>query len=370
MWLGTYERDYARTRVLVSGMHELGVDVVECHRPLWELTRHKAGSFLSPRQLPASAARFAAAWVALSRAERHVPHVDAVVAGYPAQPDAPFVAHVARRRGVPFVVDAMISLADTLSGDRARVGSRVGTLLERVDRVAVRRADLVMTDTSAQAEWFADRFTVASERLVVVPVGAEPDLFRYVPSHDGPVHALFYGKLSPLHGLDVIVDAARQPGVPPIRLIGDGQLGPWLDGELARIPADTIERESWVPYESLGVELASCAICLGIFGTSDKARRVVPNKVFQAMAVGRAIVTADTAAAREVLTDGEHALLVPPGDANALAEALRVLTADAALRVRLGDAAYRRFLEVGTPRAVARRFVDALITPANGGLAR
>jgi glycosyltransferase involved in cell wall biosynthesis len=362
MWLGTYERSYPRTRVLVSGLEELGVEVVECHRPLWELTRHKAGSFLSPRRAALTASRFATAWVSLVLEQRGIAGVDAIVAGYPAQPDAPLASLCARARHTPLVVDAMISLADTLSGDRARVGAVAGTSLNWLDGFSARRADLLITDTNAHADYFADRFDLARERICVIPVGAEPELFPRTPEPEGAVRVLFYGKLSPMHGLDTILDAARKPGVPPMRLIGDGQLGAWLDGELARARPPGLERAHWVPYESLGSELASSAICLGIFGTSAKAERVVPNKVYQAMAVGRPVVTANTPAAREVLTDGEDALLVNPGDAEALAEAMRLLADDQQLRKRLGENAHRRFLAIGTPRAVAGRFLASLPT--------
>ena len=91
-----------------------------------------------------------------------------------------------------------------------------------------------------------------------------------------------------------------------------------------------------MPYASLGVEVGRAAICLGIFGDSAKAARVVPNKVWQAMAAGRPVVTADTPAVREVLEDGRSALLVPAGDPDGLAAALTRLAADAALRERLG----------------------------------
>jgi glycosyltransferase involved in cell wall biosynthesis len=360
LWLGTYESDYPRTRVLVSGLRERGVEVIECHRPVWELTRHKAGAFLSPRRLPATAARFARAWGALALEQRRLGPVDAVVAGYPAQLDAPFATACARARGVPLVVDAMISLSDTLLGDRQRVGRLAGASLGALDRYAVRHADLLITDTASHAGYFAAEFGATPERTAVVPVGAEPTVFARAPEPQGAVFALFYGKLSPLHGLETVLAAARLPGVPPLRLIGDGQLRPWLDAELARDRPPGLEHVEWVPYERLGDELAAASICLGVFGASEKVQRVVPNKVYQAMAVGRPIVTADTPGARELLTDGEDALLVPAADPAALAAALTRLAGDAELRTRLGTNAHRRFLEVGAPRAVAERLLDAL----------
>ena len=89
-----------------------------------------------------------------------------------------------------------------------------------------------------------------------------------------------------------------------------------------------VEWVDWVEYERLPEELQRAGCALGIFGTSAKAGRVIPNKAFQALACGTPLVTADTPAARELLVDGESALLVPPGDAEALADAVRRLASD------------------------------------------
>ena len=360
LWLGTYERDYPRTRVLIAGLREIGVEVDERHRPLWERSRHKAGEYLAPARLALTAGGFVAAWGRLAAAGARAPAPDALVAGYPAQPDAPLAWALARSRGVPLVCDMMISLSDTLAGDRGRVGRGAGAVLAGADRLALRAADLAIADTAANADWLAERFGVPRRRLAVVPVGAEPGPFAPAPDPPGPPTALFYGKLAPLHGIETVLAAARMPGVPPVRVVGDGQLGPWLAAELRRDPPPGLRHERWIPYERLGDAVREAAVCLGIFGTSAKAARVVPNKVWQAMAAGRPVVTADTAGAREVLRDGEHALLVPAGDPGALAHALRRLAGDPALRRRLGAAARARYLELGTPPAVAGRFRDAL----------
>jgi glycosyltransferase involved in cell wall biosynthesis len=361
MWLGTYEHDYPRTAVLTAGLRELGHEVVTAHHPVWERQRHKAGGFLSVIPLATAAGRWTSAWVRLARRHRALGPVDAIVAGYPAQLDALPAARIARRRGVPLVVDMMVSLVDTFAGDRGRVGRLGARALAAIDASAVRAADLVMCDTHANSEFIGRRFRVPVARRIVVPVGAE-DVFRHRPevAGDQSGKALFVGKLAPLHGLATVLAAARTPGCPPIRLIGDGQLGGWLRNELARDRPVGLEHVSWVPYAALPDEIAGAEISLGIFGDSEKASRVVPNKVWQAMAIGRAIVTADTAGIREVLTDERDALLVPVGDPAALAAALTRLSGDARLRARLGEAARDRFDDVGRPARVAGCLVAAL----------
>ena len=83
---------------------------------------------------------------------------------------------------------------------------------------------------------------------------------------------------------------------------------------------------AWVPAAELPAVVAAHDVNLGIFGTTPKALAVVPTKVYQGAAAGCVVVTSDTAPQRASL-DGA-ALLVPPGDPAALAQALRALAAD------------------------------------------
>lgn len=364
MWLGTYERDYPRARVLIAGLRELGVEVSEHHRPVLERRVHKLAGGLRPMSLIATGMRWLAAWTILPFGAARAGRVDAVVAGYLAQPDAVPAWAVARAKRAALVADMMISLADTLAGDRGVAGRNLGRILAGVDRVTLRLADIVLVDTEAHAEFFAERFGVPRERLVVAPVGAEADRFPAAPPPGGPPTALFYGKLSPLHGLATVLEAARMPGVPPVRLIGDGQLGGWLREELERDRPEGLRWDPWVPYASLADEIAGAAVCLGVFGTSDKAARVVPNKVWQAMAVGRPVISADTPGIREAVRHGETGLLVPAGDAAALADALRTLAGDADLRRDMGAAARAAYLEAGAPGVAAAPLCDAVAAAA------
>ncbi len=124
----------------------------------------------------------------------------------------------------------------------------------------------------------------------------------------------------------------------PFRVVGDGQLAGLLDGRPANV-----EHIPWIPYEELPNAYRAAGCALGIFGTGEKAARVIPNKVFQALACARPVVTAGTRAARELLTDGTDALLVPAGDPEALAGAVRRLAADDALADRVARAGRETF---------------------------
>jgi glycosyltransferase involved in cell wall biosynthesis len=311
---------------VISCLRRAGVEVVERHEPVWEGREHKFEAGVG------TALRLAAAELRLRRRidGDGDSRFEAVLVGYPGHLDLGAARHVARGR--PVVFNPLVSLADTLVADRGRfrAGSRPARVLASLDRRAFSAADLVVADTAAQAELFS---AIGAGRVEVCFVGAEERIFRPGWSPADEFSVLFVGKLIPLHGLDTVLQAARLAPELRFRVVGSGQLERLLDG---RPP--NVEHVSWVEYERLAGELHRASCALGVFGTSAKAARVIPNKVFQALACGTPVITADTPAARELLRDGESALLVPPGDAQALASALRRLASDRRLAASLAEA--------------------------------
>jgi len=205
---------------------------------------------------------------------------------------------------------------------------------------------------------------VAPERAAVWYLGADTTVFRQAPAppRNGRLRVLFYGSFLRLHGVQTILEAAALVNDKRLEfvLLGDGPEHAAVVAAARESGLDAVEFQPWVPYETLGRIVADAAIGLGVFGTSAKTQMVIPNKVYQMAAVGRPIITADTPAVREVFTHGETAWLCPPGDAAALADALRVLRDDPGLRARLGRQAATLMAERFNPTAQAQRLAEIL----------
>ena len=343
LYFGTYERRYPRNAQVISALRGAGVEVIERHEPVWEGQEEKWSLG------PGAAVRLVLAELRLLA--RRGPRTDAVIVGYPGHLD--LLAARRAARGAPVVFNPLVSLADTLVEDRGRF--RHGSLAERalrtIDRRALRSADVVVADTDAHAEFLAGLAGLPRDRFEVCFVGAEERVFQPGWDPEEPFTALFVGKLIPLHGLETILEAARLAPDLRLRIVGSGQLDPLLAGRPANV-----EWVAWVDYERLPEELNRASCALGIFGTSDKAQRVIPNKAFQALACATPLVTADTPAARELLVDGESALLVPPGDPEALAGALHRLAAEPELAQRLGAAGHAVYRERASEEVLGRRW--------------
>ena len=329
---------------MISCLRGAGVEVIERHADVWEQRRHKWSLGL------AAALRIGLAETRLLFGGRHE-RFDAVIVGYPGHFDVLAAKRIARGR--PVIFNPLVSLYETLVEDRGRFtpGSPAAGVLRQVDRLALRRADLVVADTAQNARQLAELGELAAERLAVCFVGAEERLFRPGRQPEQAFHVLFVGKLIPLHGLETILDAARLAPELPFRVVGSGQ----LDALMEERPPN-VEWVEWVEYEQLPEEIQRAGCALGVFGTSPKTGRVIPNKAFQALACGTPLVTADTPAARELLVDGESALLVPAGDPGALARAVRRLAEDAELAGRIGAGGLAAYREHASESVLGRRW--------------
>ena len=350
LYFGTYERNYPRNAQVISSLRGAGIEVAERHVGVWEDRRDNWNAGLG------AAARLASAELRLLKPPPQ--GFDALLVGYPGHFDLP--AAKAAARGRPVVFNPLVSLSDTFVGDRGRfrAGSAAARVLAQVDRRALRAADLVVADTRVNADHLARLAGLPAERVEAAFVGAEDRLFTPGWEPAEPFTVLFVGKLIPLHGLETILAAARATPELRHRLVGSGQLE-----ELVRSRPPNVDWVPWVEYERLPQELHRASVALGVFGTSDKAQRVIPNKAFHALACATPLVTADSPAARELLVDGESALLVPPGDPDALAAALRRLAGDPQLGRSLSESG-RAVYEAHASEAVLGRRWRELIERA------
>jgi glycosyltransferase involved in cell wall biosynthesis len=250
------------------------------------------------------------------------------------------------------VLDHLVS-AEATARDRGESGGLKLRLLRLLDTLATGAADIVVVDTDESAA----RLTEAvRRRAVVVPVGATTAWFRagaeaVAPTSDHPLRVVFFGSFTPLQGTVTLARAVgRLPeGAIELTLLGTGQ-----DHDHVRrllTGRRDVTWQDWVPIEQLPALVATHDVCLGVFGETEKALSVVPTKMYQGAAAGCALVTSDTAPHRRILQGA--AVLVPPGDDAALAEALLRLAGNTAEVARLRQAAASRATAFAPASAVA-----------------
>jgi glycosyltransferase involved in cell wall biosynthesis len=256
----------------------------------------------------------------------------------------------------PITVDLRLELARADSARRRWLWRRWYAFTAMQRRVAPRLARIV-TDSASSAEDVRADLGVAADRLHVVPVGVDPATFA--PRPDVPVVP---GRIvttasadSAMKGLPHLLDAlARLRATRPVHLVVVGTLK--SDGPTARA-IGALGLEGAVTFVSGIAEDRLVALY------NEAAVVAVPSlyegfslPAIEAQACGRPVVATTGGALPEVVgADGETALLVPPGDAPALAAAIARLLDDAPLAARLAAAGRARALATWTWRHTAER---------------
>ncbi|MEP3679392.1 MAG: glycosyltransferase [Paracoccaceae bacterium] len=331
MW-GTYDLGKPRTRLLLEAIRQSGASLCEVHAPVWDGAEDK--SVLGKSDALRRGIRWAFAYPGLIWRFLRAPRPDVIVVGYLGQLDVLLLWPFAKMRGVPVVWDAFLSLYDTVVNDRAMVTARhpAAWVLRAWEWLACRSVHRIVLDTEAHADLFRNFYNVTSDKVTSAFVGAEASAFPTATprAQSSRSTVLFYGQFIPLHGIATIINAAKLAGDKPIDwvVIGTGQQEKDIAAMLEHDAPKSLMWEKWVPYEDLAQRIADADVCLGVFGTSEKAGRVIPNKVFQILSAGRPLVTRDGPGIRELISDGVPGVeLIPPADPKALVVAVERLLA-------------------------------------------
>ena len=247
----------------------------------------------------------------------------------------------ASRWGVPLIIDPLISAFEKEAYEREKFdpGSASGRKRRLWEANLFSLADIVVADTPAHAEFFSAELQVKPDKVMVIYVGAEAGMFKYeeLPPLEKPYHILFYGSFIPLQGAEVIVQAAKQTLDLPVvwTLLGEGDLK--ADCINMANGSRNIRFEPWLPYEDLPERISEAHVLLGIFGTTMKADLVIPNKLFQSMALGRPVITRRSRAFADTLGQSNIIGWVPEGDPSALAFVVKKWFVDPSHLIRRGE---------------------------------
>jgi glycosyltransferase involved in cell wall biosynthesis len=245
---------------------------------------------------------------------------------------------------VPMLLEVNAPLAD----ERRRFDNlRLKTLADLAERWVWRGADRALPVTGVLAEHLKAK-GVPTERLTVVPNGIGPEFLAPAPDTRSAQSRLginarvvlgFVGFMRPWHGLDRVVDFIADAGPEAglhLLLIGDGPARAGLEDQArARGVFDQVTFTGVVARDRIIDHIAAFDIAL----QPDVVSYASPLKLFEYMALGRAILAPDTANIREVVRQGENALLFDPARDDTFRAALSQLCADAGLRHALGAAA-------------------------------
>lgn len=267
----------------------------------------------------------------------------------------------------PIIFDAFVSAYDTLVYDRKTIKTK--SVLARIafwlDQKSCRSASQILLDTREHIKYFSSTFQISESKFGSIPVSCNESLFFPYGTKpiNGTVRVLFYGSFLPLHGIETIVRAAKLLESAPInfRIIGDGMDYKNIRSLALKLRLTNIDFVPPMPLSSLPQEISLSDICLGgHFGTSEKAKRVIPGKTYQFIAMAKPTIVGDNPANHELLTHEYDSWFCKMDDPQALADSIKRLSEDQNLRESLGNNARKTYLIKASSSVLIKLMSDVL----------
>lgn len=252
---------------------------------------------------------------------------------------------LARFKGVPFLLE----VRDLWPAFAIAVGVLKNPLLMRaslwLEKFLYRRADRVMVNSPGFIEHVIQR---GARWVELVPNGADPamfdpagrgEAFRREQHLNGQFIVLYAGAHGLSNDLDVVLDAAnclRDDAHISFLMVGDGKEKAHLQERAQALSLPNLRFLPPVAKNGMRQVMAAADACIAILKPIELYKTTYPNKVFDYMAAGRPVVLAIDGVIRAVVDEAQAGLAVPPGDAPALAHAVRRLAADPLTARRMG----------------------------------
>ena len=245
------------------------------------------------------------------------------------------------------------------------LGTEVEKRWGEAHQKCLQQADVVLVPTAAAARMVAD--TVAADRVLVLPPGVDVGAYDWSPQPRSSIPRLLYlGAFTSDRDLATLLGAIRRvSSTRPVRALFAGdpdrqrreRLRAMVDAFQLR---ERVEVRGEPPARSLPQVIAGADLCVA---PASEARRFqslgdLPEPLLEHMACHRPVIVAGVPGVSDVLRDEKEGLLYPPGDENALADAILQMLRDTDLRERTTDAGYRRVRELFSSGARRRRVAE------------
>lgn len=374
-FFGTYHREYSRNQILLKGLKQIGIPVVEVHVPV-TIMRLESKKHIGLLAVFHRLGRKVLLLPAVIKNFGKIRHCDVIFCAYPAHVDLPIAWVVAKLAGKPLIFDPLFSLTDVFTNDFKILQKHAifAKLLHFFEKIIFSLPEIVLADTPYQKEKYHTMFQIPNERIRIVSIGADTGIYKQasmkafargpLAKPAGMLRVVYYGLYNPVHGVEYMIESAhilKNDKDIEFLMIGDGQTYEEMVALSKKYSLTNVRFLKLMEKDAILI-LQTADVFLGLFGSNESVFRAIPNKVLQGMAMGKAVITSSGPAIRSVFEQGRHVLLIEPANASILAEAIKKIKNSPELKKQLMKEGYKAFQEQFTPKAVAEQLLRAIHT--------
>jgi glycosyltransferase involved in cell wall biosynthesis len=366
-FFGTYDNTYTSNKMVLQGLKDNDVNVVEvnAHTKVTRLDKQSEMNWMNLFSRIFSKTKIVnEIW----KNWHEIKKSDAIYVGYPGHVDV-FPAFVlAKLLNKKLVFNPLLIIYIGFAEEQGILNKKslMGMVIKQAESLVYKMCDLVFADTPFQEKFLRNDFGVASDKLKVLPIGADDRFYSYTPytNKSKKINCCYYGLYSPVHGVEYIIEAAnilKNNENITFSMIGNGNTFEKNYQKAKKMGLTNITFYHDTPESEHPKIMAKSDLFFGFLASTPTVDRVIPNKVYQGMAQGKLVVTADAPVTRSVFKNGENMALVKPANPKALAQAIVDLSEHPQKRITIIEQSYKLFKTRFTPKAVGKQLKEDIL---------
>jgi len=342
-YFGIYDRKYPRNNNIIESLKFAGVEVVEINNT--EPGKRKYLDLIK---------RF---WKVRNE-------IDLTIIGFPGQLMVPIAKILSRK---PVILDLHVSYYDSIILQRLKHSkfSVYSVFYYLLDFIACHLADAVLMDSNAHSDYIARTFKLNRKKVITVYTGF--DFAKYnikaEAKNNNEFLISYHGHIQKINGFELVIEAVKELSDVKVKVVG---LGPEIGRMMELVKEAGLEDRIFFlgakPFDELLSIISQADLSLGFFRKNDKVDRVIPNKVYESIAVGLPIITTYSSACAEIFTDKEHIIYCDANNVPDLVEKIRWAIDNKAQLEKMSTQAYSRLQEISSPDYLSSNLINNLRT--------
>lgn len=359
-FFGAYDRNFTSNLIVLKGLQLNNVKVTEVNSHI-AVTRLDRPEDMSTIKLIGRVLKKKKIFSEIKKHWRDLKQCDYLYVGYPGHFDVIMAYPLAKLLRKKIIFNPLVVFYTGFVNDQGilKEGSLLANVLKWGEKMIYGMTDIVISDTKLQEHHLHQLFEVPYKKMRTLAIGADDEIYKYSPKkkQTKDFNVVYYGLYSPLHGVEYILDAAaaclKDPSI-KFLMVGKGNTYENCVADAKKRKLTNIIFYPEMTEVDAFETLATGDVFLGFLQKHPTVDRVIPNKVYQGLALGKAVVSADSPVMREVFTHGKNVYLCKAADGNDLAKAILELKNDKKLNKTISENGYKMFMEQFTPKTIGK----------------
>lgn len=363
-FFGTYDKTYTSNRLVLQGLRANGIDVVEVNAHIKVTTMNKKSEITWWKLFLRVIKKYRLVIETIKHA-RGIASCDVIYVGYPGHFDVLPAWIVAKIYGKKLVFNPLLIFYTGFTEEQGILSksSIMAKLAKWLESLIYSMVDQVYADTAFQKDFFIKVLNVPEAKIRILPIGADDQVYAYTPYTNAAkkLEVTYYGLYSPIHGVPYLIEAAhkllKDKNIHFV-FVGNGQAFQVNYDRAKKLKLTNCTFYHDVPEsDHIGI-IQKADVFLGFLEKHPSVDRIIPNKVYQGLSLGKVVLTADAPVIRSVFAHNKNIYTVKPANVNSLIQTIKDLKNNPKKRINIAKSGYALYKKKFSAKAVGHQLVS------------